>query len=55
MAIVLVIATLILIGVLLLVIRKAGGSKPAATSEPRFRHVGPGEPKPEKPRATGLD
>lgn len=56
MAIVLVIAAIILIGIIMLVVRKSGGSNTPASGRDRFRHPGPGVPKPEdKPRATGLD
>lgn len=53
MAIVLVIAALILIGIIMLVVKKSGGSDTPAPGRDRFRH--PGEAKPEKPRADGLD
>ncbi len=56
MAIVLVIAAIILIGIIMLVVRKSGGSNTPAPGRDRFKHPGPGEAKPEdKPRAAGLD
>lgn len=56
MAILLIIAALILIGVVILIIKTSGRS--GATAPPgrdRFRSVGPGEAKPKEHRATGLD
>lgn len=54
MAILLLIAGLILIGIVLLLIGKSGRARRASAAD-RFKHVGPGEAKPEKPRTSGLD
>jgi hypothetical protein len=56
MAILLIIAGLILIGIIALIVKARGakGSR-APSGRDRFRHVGPGEAKPKEPRATGLD
>jgi hypothetical protein len=55
MAIVLIVAAIVLFGIVVLLIRKPGGSANAAPGTERFRHAGPGEPRPEKPRNLGLD
>lgn len=56
MAILIIIATLILIDITVLVIRNAGGSHTAPVGADRFRGVALGRMKTEeKPRATGLD
>lgn len=52
MAILLLIAGLILIGIVLLLVGKSGRARRAPD---RFKDVGPGEVKREKPRASGLD
>lgn len=54
MAILLLIAGLILIGIVLLLVGKSGRARRASASD-RFKDVGPGEVKREKPRASGLD
>jgi hypothetical protein len=55
MAILLIIAALILIGVVLLILRVRGSKSISPLGRDRFKHVGPGEAKPKEPRATGLD
>jgi hypothetical protein len=53
--------TLIGIGVIIILIgvfffmRKSAASKPPGPGSERLKHSGPGEVKPENPRATGLD
>lgn len=54
MAILLLIAGLILVGIVLLLVGKSGRAR-RASAPVRFKDVGPGEVKPEKPRASGLD
>ena len=51
----LIAATLIFIGIVILVIRRAGGAKTVPTGRDRFKAVGPGEVRPKVPRATGLN
>jgi preprotein translocase subunit SecG len=56
MVIVILFAALILIGLVLLVIRKSGPTSPVASpGRDRFRNAGPGDAKPKEPRATGLN
>jgi hypothetical protein len=56
MAILLIIAGLILIGIIALIVKARGGNKSSApVGRDRFKHAGPGEAKPKEPRATGLD
>jgi hypothetical protein len=55
MAILLIIAALILIGVIVLLFRNSGRRSRGAAVPERFKDVGPGEPKPKTPRATGPD
>lgn len=54
MAILLLIAGLILIGIVLLLVGRSGRAR-RASSPDRFKHAGPGEVKPKGPRASGLD
>lgn len=53
MFVVLIIAALILIGVVILIIRRPGRPSPADAVPDRFHSVGPGEAKPRENRATG--
>jgi hypothetical protein len=55
MAILLIIAAIILICIVLLVAKKSGARRSAAVGQERFRDIGPGEPKPKQPRASGPD
>ncbi|MGB7189982.1 MAG: hypothetical protein WBD10_07595 [Acidobacteriaceae bacterium] len=55
MAILLIIAALILIGVIVLLVKKSGTGNRGRTVPDRFKDVGPGEPRPKGPRASGLD
>lgn len=54
MAILLLIAGLILIGIVLLLVGKSGRARRAPVPD-RFKHVGRGEVKPKGPRTSGLD
>lgn len=54
MAILLLIAGLILVGIVLLLVGKSGRARRAPALD-RFKNVGPGEVKREKPRSPGLD
>lgn len=54
MAILLLIAGLILIGIVLLLVGKSGRARRGSVPD-RFKHTGPGETKPKGPRASGLD
>lgn len=55
MAILLIIAALILIAIVLLVIRKSGVGRRVPAAPDRFKDIGPGEPRPKKPRTPGLN
>jgi hypothetical protein len=55
MAILLIVAAVILIGIVLLILKLRGGTGSPPVGRDRFKHVGPGEAKPKEPRATGLD
>lgn len=53
--ILLIAATLIFIGIVILVIRGSGGANTVPAGRDRFKVVGPGEARPKEPRATGLN
>lgn len=55
MVILLIIAAIILIAIILLVIQKSGVGKRVPAAPDRFKDIGPGEPRPKKPRTPGLD
>ena len=50
-----IIAAIILICIILLIAKKSGRRRSIAVGQERFRDVGPGEPRPKKPRESGPD
>ena len=50
-----IIAAIILICIIFLILKMRGGRSGLPARPDRFQHEGPGDPKPEKPRATGVD